>query len=49
MRALLDVNVLIALLDQGHIFHEVAMEWLETEIRHGWASCPIQLAFCVGS
>lgn len=37
MRALLDVNVLIALLGRDHIFHDVAMEWLETEIRHG---CP---------
>ncbi len=47
MRALLDVNVLIALLDQDHIFHEVAMGWLETEIRHGWASCPITQNGCI--
>jgi predicted nucleic acid-binding protein len=29
MRALLDVNVLIALLDAGHIHHRRASEWLE--------------------
>lgn len=47
MRALLDVNVLIALLDAGHIHHEMAMSWLEDEIGHGWASCPITQNGCV--
>ncbi len=47
MRALLDVNVLIALLDAGHIHHELAMSWLEGEIKHGWASCPITQNGCV--
>lgn len=28
MRALLDVNVLIALLDADHIHHRLAMDWL---------------------
>lgn len=41
MRALLDVNVLIALLDGDHVDHRTAREWLAAEIRHGWASCPI--------
>lgn len=41
MRALLDVNVLIALLDAGHVMHGRAMDWLEREAVHGWASCPI--------
>lgn len=41
MRALLDVNLLLALLDQDHVFHQVAREWLAVEIHHGWASCPI--------
>ena len=41
MRALLDVNVLIALLDSGHAMHSRAMAWLEREAKHGWASCPI--------
>lgn len=41
MRALLDVNVLIALLDAGHVMHGRAMDWMEREAAHGWASCPI--------
>lgn len=41
MRSLLDVNVLIALLDSGHLMHRAAMSWLEREIGSGWASCPI--------
>ena len=41
MRALLDVNVLIALLDQAHPHHDTALTWLRANIRHGWASCPI--------
>ncbi len=28
-RALLDVNVLIALLDGSHVHHGLAMDWLE--------------------
>jgi hypothetical protein len=41
MRALLDVNVLLALLDADHVDHRRAREWLGAEIRHGWASCAI--------
>ena len=41
MRALLDVNVLIALLDGGHAMHGRAMGWMEREAPAGWASCPI--------
>jgi len=41
MRAFLDVNVLIALLDAGHALYREAMSWLEREIRHDWASCLI--------
>jgi hypothetical protein len=40
-RALLDVNVLLALFDQDHADHARARTWLESEIRHGWASCAI--------
>jgi toxin-antitoxin system PIN domain toxin len=40
-RALLDVNVLLALLDSDHVDHERARRWLDTEIDHGWASCAI--------
>jgi uncharacterized protein len=41
MRALLDINVLIALHDRDHIHHERAALWLEANITHGWASCPL--------
>jgi len=47
MRALLDVNVLIALLDEGHSSHGPAMAWLEEEIHRGWASCPITQNGCI--
>lgn len=40
-RALLDINVLLALLDSDHVHHRSAREWLETEIDWGWASCPV--------
>ena len=41
MRALLDINVLLALLDQQHIHHRRARDWLESESAAGWASCAI--------
>jgi toxin-antitoxin system PIN domain toxin len=47
MRALLDVNVLIALLDQAHPHHDTASSWLKVNIKHGWASCPITQNGCV--
>lgn len=47
MRALFDVNVLIALLDQAHPHHSTATGWLKDNIRHGWASCPITQNGCV--
>lgn len=40
-RALLDVNVLIALLDSDHVDHARVRRWLGAEIGHGWASCAI--------
>jgi uncharacterized protein len=40
-RALLDINVLLALLDSDHVDHERARLWLEQEIGAGWASCAI--------
>lgn len=40
-RALLDVNVLLALLDADHTDHAAARHWLKHEIDHGWASCAI--------
>jgi toxin-antitoxin system PIN domain toxin len=47
MRALLDVNVLIALLDQAHPHHGIAVSWFKSRIKHGWASCPITQNGCV--
>lgn len=47
MRALLDVNVLVALLDGGHLHHQTATEWLAAHQRAGWASCPLTQNGCV--
>jgi toxin-antitoxin system PIN domain toxin len=47
MRALLDVNVLIALLDSDHTSHAVALSWFTEHAREGWASCPITQNGCV--
>lgn len=47
MRALLDINVLIALLDQDHSMHAQAMRWFASKARDGWASCPITQNGCV--
>ncbi|MGQ0800593.1 MAG: TA system VapC family ribonuclease toxin [Pseudomarimonas sp.] len=47
MRALLDINVLIALLDASHLHHQRARQWLGEDIAHGWASCPITQNGCV--
>jgi uncharacterized protein len=41
MRALFDVNVLIALLDEGHQHHRLAWNWFDRHIEFGWASCAI--------
>jgi uncharacterized protein len=44
--ALLDVNVLIALFDPGHVHHELAHDWFAEESTNGWATCPLtELAF----
>jgi toxin-antitoxin system PIN domain toxin len=47
VRALLDVNVLIALLDSDHASHGVAMGWFAAHAGEGWASCPITQNGCV--
>lgn len=47
MRALLDINVLIALHDRDHIHHERAALWLEAHIAHGWASSPLTQNGCL--
>jgi toxin-antitoxin system PIN domain toxin len=41
MRALLDINVMIALLDPDHAFHDRAHAWWEGNHHLGWASCPL--------
>ncbi len=46
-RALLDVDVLVALLDGGHLHHGLAMDWLEAHARGGWASCPLTQNGCI--
>jgi toxin-antitoxin system PIN domain toxin len=47
VRALLDVNVLVALLDAGHLHHRAATRWLAAHARRGWASCPLTQNGCV--
>ena len=47
MRALLDVNVLIALLDADHAFHQNVWTWFDRNHGAGWASCPITQNGCV--
>jgi len=47
MNALLDVNVLIALLDADHSLHAQATKWFAAHARAGWASCPITQNGCV--
>lgn len=47
MRALLDVNVLIALLDAAHVHHTAASQWLGANINQGWASCPLTQNGCL--
>ncbi len=47
MRALLDVNVLIALLDAAHVHHADARAWFERNVGDGWASCPITQNGCI--
>lgn len=47
MRALLDINVLIALLDGGHGFHGRALEWFLAHAEAGWASCPLTQNGCL--
>jgi toxin-antitoxin system PIN domain toxin len=38
---LLDVNVLIALLDPGHVHHDAAHEWFARTGSDAWATCPL--------
>jgi predicted nucleic acid-binding protein len=47
MRALLDLNLLIALLDQTHPHRVMASSWLRANIKHGWASCASNQNGCI--
>jgi predicted nucleic acid-binding protein len=38
---LFDVNVLIAIADSNHIFHQAIHGWLASAVPRTWASCPI--------
>lgn len=38
---LLDVNVLLALLDPKHVFHDRAHAWFRKNCHSGWATCPL--------
>ena len=40
-RALLDVNVLVALFDPDHVHHDIAHDWFADHRELGWATCPI--------
>jgi toxin-antitoxin system PIN domain toxin len=41
VRALFDVNVLLALFDRQHVHHGRAAGWWKTWRSEGWASCPL--------
>ena len=41
MTYLLDVNVLVALFDPGHIHHDPAHNWFSEARGAGWATCPM--------
>lgn len=41
MRSLFDVNVLIALLDPGHVHHDATHAWWSGNKTDGWATCPL--------
>ena len=47
MRALLDVNFLIALLDTNHTSYRLATTWFAQHAAEGWASTPITENGCV--
>ncbi len=47
MRALFDINVLIALHDRDHVHHVRAAQWFEDHIQHGWATCALTQNGCL--
>ncbi len=47
MVGLLDANILIALVDPEHCFHEAAHAWLDANRSQGWATCAATENACV--
>jgi len=47
MRALLDINFLIALFDAAHVHHRRAHAWLIAHRSAGWATCPLTENGCI--
>ncbi|WP_310390067.1 TA system VapC family ribonuclease toxin [Roseateles sp.] len=47
LRSLLDVNILVALLDGGHLHHGLVSDWLRNAQGGGWASCPLTQNGCL--
>ena len=45
--ALLDVNVLIALIDPAHQFSDAAHAWFRHNREFGWATCPLSQNGCL--
>ncbi len=41
MTYLLDVNVLVALIDPGHVAHDAAHAWFAAQGSRAWATCPL--------
>jgi uncharacterized protein len=41
VRALFDVNLLIALFQPDHVHYRKAHQWWQGNQKHGWASCPL--------
>ena len=41
MRALFDVNALLAMVDQEHTFHPTVRTWWKANAEGGWATCAI--------
>lgn len=41
MIALLDVNVLVALFDRDHLYHDAAHTWFARNRSSRWATCPL--------
>ena len=41
MTALLDVNVLVALVWPTHVHHDAVLSWFREHSNQGWATCPL--------